>query len=135
LSRTAPIRIYALVDADPDGLAIMSTYKYGSVAQLHENANLNVRRIEWLGLCTSELLLEAENLSDSSLMPLSLRDRKKAMAMLARSPVFAEDGPEATWRDELQRMLVINSKAEIEFLYELRGGLEGWLDRKLVEMA
>jgi hypothetical protein len=32
-------------------------------------------------------------------------------------------------------MLVINSKAEIEFLYELRGGLEGWLDRKLVEMA
>jgi meiotic recombination protein SPO11 len=116
-------------------MAIMSTYKYGSVAQLHENANLNVRRIEWLGLRTSELLLEAYHLPDGSLMALSLRDRKKAAAMIARSPVFAEDGPEATWRAELQQMLAMNSKAEIEFLYELRGGIEGWLDRKLVEMT
>lgn len=113
----------------------MSTYKYGSIAHLHENASLNVPRIEWLGLQTSTTASGAGNPGDGSLMPLSLRDRKKAAAMLTRSPVFADDGPEPKWRDELQRMLMMNSKAEIEILYERPGGIEGWLDERLQEMG
>jgi meiotic recombination protein SPO11 len=75
----------------------------------------------------------AGSLEDESLIPLSLRDRKKAQAMLAKSPCFAEEGPEPTWRAELQQMLMLNVKAEIEVLYEREGGIEGWLDKKLAE--
>ncbi|PGH09411.1 hypothetical protein AJ80_07686 [Polytolypa hystricis UAMH7299] len=137
--------IYILVDSDPDGIAIMSTYKYGSVAQLHENANLNVPTLEWLGLRASDTGCcgsggGATNTNtmgggDEALIPLTLRDRKKARAMLERSPVFAEDGPERRWRTELQHMLMVNVKAEIEVLYEREGGIERWLDRSLLEMA
>lgn len=119
-----------LVDSDPDGMAIMSTYKYGSRAQAHENINLTVHGIQWLGLQASEVVSSRLD-DDDVLIPLTLRDRKKAQDMLARSPVFAEDGPEPAWRGELQHMLMSNVKAEIEVLYEREGGIERWLDRKL----
>ncbi|OJD19195.1 hypothetical protein AJ78_00808 [Emergomyces pasteurianus Ep9510] len=144
LSRTRPLAtgalpstsppIYMLVDCDPDGMAIMSTYKYGSKAQAHENANLAVHSIQWLGLRASEVVslrLDMNQQDDDVLIPLTLRDRKKAQDMLVRSPVFAEDGPEPAWRRELQHMLMSNVKAEIELLYEREGGIQGWLDRKL----
>lgn len=115
-------------------MAIMSTYKYGSIAHLHENADLNVPSIEWLGLHTSEVAAATQDAGDSSIMPLSSRDRKKATAMLTRTPVFSDDGPEPKWREELQRMLMMNSKIEIEIMYERPGGIEGWLDKRLREI-
>lgn len=66
-----------------------------------------------------------------SLMNLRPRDRKKAMLMLENSPIVAEDGPEREWREELQKMLILNVKAEIEVLYDIDGELDGWLDRRL----
>ncbi|KAL1957049.1 hypothetical protein VTO42DRAFT_6426 [Malbranchea cinnamomea] len=127
----AMLPIYLLVDWDPDGLAILSTYKYGSIAQLHENAKLSVSRSEWLGLRMSKAIFSA---GERCALPLSFRDRKKAMAMLSKSPVFADGGPESEWRVELQRMLMLNSKAEIEILYERPGGIEVWLDEQLQGM-
>src|SRR5207247_5865888 len=111
-----------------------STYKYGSLAQAHQAANLNVAKLEWLGLRTSELVTGTDPLGDECLVRLSLHDRKKARAMLAKSPCFAEDGPEPAWRTELQQMLMLNIKAEIELLYEREGGIEGWLDKKLLKV-
>lgn len=127
------IPIQILVDNDPDGMAIMSTYKYGSVAQAHENANLSVSNVQWLGLRSSDIATGANAATSCTLIPLSLRDRKKAQAMLLKSPIFtAEQEPE--WKLELQRMLMMNVKAEIEALYEHEGGLEGWLDIGLREL-
>lgn len=126
-----PPPIFILVDSDPDGMAIMSTYKYGSIAQVHRNANLNVPSIRWVGLQASEMISTAHPSNMPSLVLMSQRDREKAEAMLKRNPSFAEDGPEPTWRKELQSMLVMNVKAELEILYELDGGMEGWLDRKM----
>ncbi|EER41242.1 meiosis-specific topoisomerase Spo11 [Histoplasma capsulatum H143] len=124
--------IFMLVDGDPDGMAIMSTYKYGSRAQAHDNTNLAVHNVQWLGLQASELVPSSlEIQGDDALIPLTSRDRKKAQDMLGRSPVFAEDGPEPAWRRELQHMLMTNVKAEIEMLYEREGGIETWLDHKL----
>ncbi|EEH42629.2 uncharacterized protein PADG_07449 [Paracoccidioides brasiliensis Pb18] len=130
---SSPPPIYMFVDSDPDGMAIMSTYKYGSRAQAHENNNLTVSDIQWFGLRSSEVVsrLDAHIQDDDVLIPLTLRDRKKAQDMLARNPVFAEDGPEPTWRAELQHMLMSNVKAEIEVLYEREEGVERWLDLKL----
>ncbi|KAM5489002.1 endodeoxyribonuclease [Microsporum audouinii] len=131
----ASLPVYILVDSDPDGMAIMSTYKYGSMAQVHQNAYLNVPSIQWIGLYASEMISTVDFLNGSSLIPMSRRDRKKAEAMLNRNPCFAEDGPEPSWRKELQSLLVMNMKAEIEILYECDGGIEGWLDGKLSKLG
>ncbi|PWY86404.1 meiotic recombination protein spo11 [Aspergillus sclerotioniger CBS 115572] len=125
-------RFYALVDSDPDGMAIMATYKYGSVAFAHENRNLNIPGLHWLGLRTSDVISGADPHGDDALIHLTERDRKKAIAMLGKNPIWAADGPEPEWRAELQQMLMLNVKAETEILYDRDGGLVGWLDQRLV---
>ncbi|KAJ5927025.1 Winged helix-turn-helix transcription repressor DNA-binding [Penicillium verrucosum] len=126
-----PPRFYALTDGDPHGMAIMSTYKYGSAAHLHQNARLSMPRLQWLGLRVTDIIAVPEVLGDTALLSLTMRDRKKIVAMLRNSPVWASDGPEPEWRAELQRMLVLNLKAEIEILYGCQGGLEGWINRRM----
>ncbi|PYH69335.1 putative meiosis-specific topoisomerase Spo11 [Aspergillus vadensis CBS 113365] len=128
-------QFYALVDGDPDGMAIMATYKYGSVAFAHENRNLNVPGLHWLGLKIVDVVVGAGLLGDNTLIRLTKRDRKKVIAMLSRNPIWAADGPEPEWRVELQRMLMLNVKAETETLYDTEGGLTGWLNRKLVHLV
>ncbi|KAL2825898.1 Spo11/DNA topoisomerase VI subunit A [Aspergillus cavernicola] len=124
-------RFYALVDGDPDGMSIMSTYKYGSMAHTRENNRLNLPCLRWLGLRMSDVVEGSQLGSDESLITLSKRDRRKIVSMLAKSPVWAVDGPELEWRVELQRMLMLNVKAEIEIEYDRVGGLEGWIDREM----
>lgn len=126
-----PPRIYILVDSDPDGMAIMSTYKYGSMAHAGENARLNIPCIRWLGLRTSDAVADADPLGDDALGSLTPRDRKKAISMLSNNPVWADDGPELEWRAELQVMLMLNLKAEIETLYNREGGIERWIDQQM----
>lgn len=111
----------------------MSTYKYGSMAQAHENANLSVSSIQWIGLRSSDVTGWGGAVSSTSI-PLSLRDRKKAQAMLRKSPIFTDE-QEPGWKLELQRMLMINAKAEIEALYEYKEGFENWLNRRLEELV
>lgn len=46
----------ALVDGDPSGLSILSTYMNGSAAMQHESDNLAAgERIKWIGIRLSEL--------------------------------------------------------------------------------
>lgn len=52
------------------------------------------------------------------------------MKMLERA-IFAADGPGRRWRRELQIMLVMNVKAEIQLMSGREGGLERWLGDKL----
>ncbi|KAF5867196.1 endodeoxyribonuclease [Aspergillus alliaceus] len=130
-SSSLALTFYALVDSDPDGMAIMSTYKYGSMAHTSQNGRLNITRLRWLGLRTSEVVTGASNNDDEALIRLTARDRKKIITMLSNNPVWMEEGPELEWRAELQQMLMLNLKAEIEILYDRDGGLEGWVDRKM----
>ena len=46
---------------------------------------------------------------------------------------LAEGGEEEEWRRELQVMLVVGFKAEIQLMSGRRGGLEGWLEGRLKE--
>ncbi|KAI9373749.1 meiotic recombination protein spo11 [Aspergillus egyptiacus] len=124
-------RFYALVDGDPDGISIMSTYKYGSRAHVWENRKLNIPCLRWLGLRISDVVEGSQLGRDEALITLSRRDRRKIVSMLSKSPVWAVDGPEPEWRTELQRMLILNVKAEIEIEYDRDGGLEGWIDREM----
>ena len=127
-----PPAILALTDCDPDGLSIASTYRYGSAALAHENAHLSIPSLQRLGVRLSDLVESNMSSDPRGLMKLTARDRKKALGML-RSLIFAEDGPEVEWRAEVQRMLVLGLKAEIEILSGRAGGLEGWLEVKLAK--
>ena len=44
--------IYIIVDADPHGVEIMFTYKYGSMLKIHNSQHLAVPSIEWIGQVT-----------------------------------------------------------------------------------
>ena len=132
------------MDFDPDGLAIMSTYKHGSFNLSHENEYLNVNSIRWLGVrsrdITDKLASPDEDENPQAdltgLLRLSSRDRKKANKMLENSEVLQEEeggGVEMEWRREVQVMLMLNVKAEMEVLAERKGGVEAWVRRRLVE--
>ncbi|ORY19119.1 Spo11/DNA topoisomerase VI subunit A [Clohesyomyces aquaticus] len=136
-----------LVDFDPDGLAIMSTYKYGSIRLAHENVTSNdtptlslpLPRLSWLGVRShqvgrtpaTESGTKGGAISDAQgLMRLTLRDRKKACRMLEWD-TCQEGGPEPVWRRELQTMLMLNLKAEMQILEEQPGGLASWVNDEL----
>jgi meiotic recombination protein SPO11 len=67
-----------------------------------------------------------------SLLKLSARDRRIARKMLEKEHIFGEDGMEQEWRREVQVMLMLNIKAEIQILGNGQA-LERWLDGKLCD--
>lgn len=111
----------------------MSTYKHGSFKLSHENAGLNVPSIQWLGIQGRDILAVNGQDEYSGLLRLSARDRKKAVDMLERSEFLQEHGKEEEWRRELQVMLMLNVKAEMEVLAEREGGVRRWVEEKLLE--
>ena len=121
--------MFALVDFDPDGIAIMSTYKHGSTTLGHETEGTTVTGIYWLGLKSCDLDDQRGIDDDTGLLHLTGRDRRMASKMLQR-PIFAEE-VEMEWRRELQTMLMLNMKAEIQLLSERPGGLNCWLESKI----
>ncbi|KAF2871325.1 Spo11/DNA topoisomerase VI subunit A [Massariosphaeria phaeospora] len=139
------IPIFAFVDFDPDGIAIMLTYMYGSYRLAHENVThtglpaLNLPDLRWLGVKThhichtsaTESITERGTLADTQgLMRLTARDRKKATQMLEWD-LCKEDNPQPKWRTELQAMLVLNIKAEMQILETRPGGIATWLSKQI----
>ncbi|CAO1395302.1 unnamed protein product [Diamesa tonsa] len=106
MSLMLKIPIYILVDADPHGIEIMCTYKYGSLAMSHNSENLAVPSMVWLGILPSEI-----DRLDITTIAMTKRDEKKATEMLKRpymNPVL---------KSELQILLNRQVKAEIEGIY------------------
>ncbi|KAK3057679.1 endodeoxyribonuclease [Extremus antarcticus] len=113
--------VYALVDLDPDGLAIMSVYNYGSVALAHESAELRVPGLMWLGLRRENMLVDDEPVHTSQgLLSLTAGDRRKAMKMLERCD-------DLEMRSALQSMLMMNTKAELQILDSIPDGMTNLL--------
>ncbi|SLM37891.1 Winged helix-turn-helix DNA-binding domain [Lasallia pustulata] len=124
--------VFALVDFDPDGVGILYNYKYGSFKLAHQDAELNVPATRWLGIQSRDLQAYARSDTCDGILRLTARDRRKATLMLDKK-TFAEDGPEIDWRRELQAMLMLNVKAEIQLMSGRAGGLEGWLEERVGE--
>jgi len=139
------VPMHALVDLDPDGIAILSTYKYGSYRLAHENVaqsdtpGLSLPNLRWLGVKSHDISRTPVGERDTGtsvlpqlqgLMKLTARDRTKAMRMLEWD-LCAENGPELEWRKELQAMLMLNIKAEMQILDELPSGLVSWVKGEL----
>ncbi|OWP04320.1 hypothetical protein B2J93_9388 [Marssonina coronariae] len=124
------IPILALVDFDPDGIGIMSTYKYGSQALAHE-ANLAVPSVRWLGVQSHDFVEQDEGVQ--GLLKMSARDRRIARKMLERAS-GEHAGVEEEWMRELQVMLMLNVKAEIQILGNGEK-LGEWLDSRLLDFV
>ncbi|KAK5728580.1 endodeoxyribonuclease [Elasticomyces elasticus] len=125
---------YALVDFDPDGLAIMSVYKHGSAALAHESADLRVPQLQWLGLRSEHMLLGGDSTHASQgLLTLTARDRSKARKMLERDVDGngIEEAERAEGRRPLQVMLMLNIKAELQLLDAAPGSMTQLLDQEL----
>ena len=120
------------MDFDPDGLGIMATYKHGSRQLSHENTHLTTPGIRWLGVRSHDVFGNELLDNDVGLLRLSHRDRKKAIKMLEMDLLEEAVGLELEWRRELQVMLMMNIKAEIELLSGRPGGLQGWLEENLM---
>ncbi|KAI9744265.1 MAG: hypothetical protein M1818_002417 [Claussenomyces sp. TS43310] len=120
--------IYGLFDFDPDGIGILSTYKHGSSALAHENRNLVIKNMRWLGVRSSDLLKDMASSDEQGLLKLTPRDRRIATLMLQKGVLQEHVEPE--WRRELQVMLMLNIKAEIQVMSNRRS-LEDYLDIQL----
>jgi meiotic recombination protein SPO11 len=106
----------------------MSTYKHGSMNLAHET-NLAVPSIQWLGARSRDFLVTDSDIQ--GLLSLTVRDRKIAIKMLERG--VAEEYMNEEWRRELQVMLMLNVKAEIQILGN-GDSLGEWLDKKLLKV-
>lgn len=107
--------VFGLMDYDPDGMAILHTYKQGSNKIFEGNGIFTVPAIQWMGLRSRDITDENRTHRNQGLMALTRRDRHRARKMLewGRSA-----GPEEAeqWRRELQVMLMLNLKAEIQII-------------------
>lgn len=115
----------------------MSTYKHGSFTLSHENANLKTPTIRWLGVKSEDLPINNreggwDDSERTGFLRLCRQDRKKAVKILGKEHCN-EDGPEYEWRRELQTMLMLNIKVEMEILSERKGGLEKWVEERLLQ--
>ncbi|KAJ3542404.1 hypothetical protein NM208_g4107 [Fusarium decemcellulare] len=152
-TRHPQLPILALVDYDPDGVKILKCYRYGSDKLGHE-ANLDTQAIQWLGIKSDQLMQncvatdhsrsDAHNTrSQSSQMSitstscrepisyLNLRERAAAVSTLKKLSGFSSSDIEVLeMRRELQVMIALGVKAEIEWLDE-SGDLCQWLDREI----
>lgn len=119
--------VYAMVDFDPDGIAILSTYKYGSENLAHETSHLCLPQIQWLGLRSEHVLSGEATHADQGLLTLTARDRKKARSMLGWQVLKGDEG----LRRGLQVMLMLNFKAELQLLDATSDGMSKLLESSL----
>ena len=119
--------VHGLADFDPDGIAILSTYKHGSKALAHENKDHAVPQLQWLGLRSPNLHASAlDTHATQGLLTLTKRDRSKAVAMLEQQD-GVDDKDAFLQRSELQTMLMLNTKAELQLLDAIPGGMDDLL--------
>lgn len=121
------VPFYGLFDADPDGLDIFRCYAVGSRA-LFQEIGLNLPEMIWLGLGLSDITL------DSS-VPLTVRDRTKAQAMLNKQEWNESHLVHLGFRNMLQNMLVLNVKAEIQALEDTSQDLFTWLELRIADRS
>ncbi|KAI9174407.1 hypothetical protein LWI28_016883 [Acer negundo] len=107
MSRAFPdLPIFALVDWNPAGLAILCTFKFGSIGMGLE-AYRYACNVRWLGVRGDDLQL----IPEQSLVPLKPRDLQIAKSLMS-SEILQEN-----YREELALMVQSGQRAEIEALY------------------
>ena len=125
------IPLYALVDFDPDGLAIFTTYRDGSRNFAHENHNLTASSLHLKGIRSDDVVPATSYHHTHCLPPVSERDRRRALNKL-EAHMGSTDEEDAQLTRELQVMLMLNVKAEIEHLDVASSGVLDWVYQQVI---
>ncbi len=105
--------ILAIMDADVYGFEIMRVYTVGSKALSFEARTLAVPNIKWLGLLPTDLMEDSGfGIPKSAFIKMSQSDVKKARRLLDEEFVLKRP----KWREQLQVLLDLGIKAEIQAL-------------------
>ncbi|KAH7250162.1 Spo11/DNA topoisomerase VI subunit A [Fusarium redolens] len=141
--------LLGLFDYDPDGVKILRCYRYGSERLSHE-ADLSIQALRWLGITSAHLSRGHAGTSLGNYGPrsqvsitsiqcrdpvtyLNGRERATAISILKKISQHSSNELEASeLRRELQLMIMLGVKAEIEWLDE-SGNLCSWLDGEIGE--
>ncbi len=78
------MKFFCLTDANPFGVCIMSVYKYGSKSYVHENDNLCLPSLEWIGLKLDDLEFFYLKNKSELLMELTQQDIKIAKGLIKK---------------------------------------------------
>ncbi|KGN50057.1 meiotic recombination protein SPO11-2 [Cucumis sativus] len=117
--------MFGLVDWNPAGLAILCTFKYGSIGMGLE-AYRYACNVKWLGVRGDDLQL----IPQESLVPLKPRDLQIAKSLLS-SKILQEN-----YRQELTLMVERGQKAELEALYHNGFDyLEKYIVKKIIQFS
>ncbi|XP_020553942.1 meiotic recombination protein SPO11-1 isoform X2 [Sesamum indicum] len=132
LIETLRLPVYCLVDCDPYGIDILTTYRFGSMQIAYDSKSLRIPEIRWLGAFLSDY--EKYQFPQQCLLPLTAEDKQKAGGLLNRCYMEREV---PYWRSELQLMLDRGIKFEIEALsaHSLTFLSENYLPSKIQEGA
>ncbi|KAK3599869.1 hypothetical protein CHS0354_022440 [Potamilus streckersoni] len=104
------IPVLGLVDADPHGIEIMATYKFGSRSLAFEAQHLSVPCMQWLGILPTDI--QRLGIPESVLTPMTKTDISKAVYLLDRP--YMKYYP--AWTREIEELLKTQKKAEIQSL-------------------
>ncbi|XP_059469188.1 meiotic recombination protein SPO11 [Neocloeon triangulifer] len=102
--------IFILVDADPHGIDIMCTYRFGSMAMCQFAAALAMPEIKWIGVHPSDI--DKLWFKERVLIPFSTKDDQVALSLLNRPYVI--ENPAI--KKQVDILLEKKVKAEIEAL-------------------
>ncbi|KAK4398616.1 Meiotic recombination protein SPO11-1 [Sesamum angolense] len=82
LTETLRLPVYCLVDCDPYGIDILTTYRFGSMQIAYDAKSLRIPEICWLGAFLSDH--EKYQFPQQCLLPLTAEDKQKAGGLLNR---------------------------------------------------
>ncbi|KAL4567276.1 hypothetical protein LXL04_022855 [Taraxacum kok-saghyz] len=102
---------YCLVDCDPYGFDILTTYRFGSMQMAYDAKILRLPEIKWIGVFPSDA--DKYKIPQHCLLPMTPEDKMKTEAILNRC-YLKRVVPE--WRVEVELMLEKGVKFEIEAL-------------------
>lgn len=104
------IPVLAVTDADPHGLEIVCSYKFGCYKTAHESPGLALPHMKWLGLLPGDV--NRLSLPESKTIPQGQRDIRKINSLMTRP--YLKSRP--LWIKQLQIMRDSTRKAELESL-------------------
>uniref|UniRef100_A0A1I7Z0R6 DNA topoisomerase (ATP-hydrolyzing) n=1 Tax=Steinernema glaseri TaxID=37863 RepID=A0A1I7Z0R6_9BILA len=113
---TANIPCFCLTDADPHGVAIFMTYKYGAETPSAVNENCFIPDIIWLGMLPSDA--KQLPIDGDQFLRLQPGDKKRVNALLGRALTLNE----LTVVEELQLMVREDFKLELEAISGISDG-------------
>jgi meiotic recombination protein SPO11 len=121
--------VFGLFDYDPYGIDILKCYRSGSKVSARE-ADLNLPNMHWLGIRSADVVGLT---STSALLSLTQSDRRRATKLMQSMLSVTGEVPDELneCRSELQSMLLLGCKAEIQILGD---GIGRWTEQKMLDI-